>query len=331
MKTAGQLPKVLITNSVPPSVLAPLSGLAEVIQGPADGSLRRREDVLASAPALVGIINQGELQVNKQLLDQAPKLRIVASVSMGFNHMDVALMAARGIWATNVPDAFVESTADCTMSLLLGLARKLPQADRYVRSGQWPDDGFQPGVWDGMLLAGKTLGIVGYGRIGQAVARRARAFGMNIRFNSRQPSDNPEYQPLDALLRESDIVSLHIPLTNETHHLLDVYRLGLMKQGVILINMARGAVVEESALVAALQNGNLAGAGLDVFEHEPNVHPTLLKMDDVILTPHIGGGTVESRQAARQLCAQNVALVLQGKRPLTPVNEPQLDNNLIGE
>ncbi len=314
--------KVLITNAVPADALEPLAGVAEVIQGPAGGRLMSRDEVMWHAPGLHGIINQAELQVDEALLDAAPQLRIVANVAIGVDNLDLDSMEKRGVWATNVPDAFVESTADCTLALILNLARRISQADRYVRAGQWPQDGFQPGVWDGMLLAGKTLGIIGYGRIGKAVAKRARAFEMRVIHHRRTKSRDPAWRSLDALLAEADVVSLHTPLTASARHLMDGARLSRMKRGAVLINMARGAVVQEQALVEALQAGRLAGAALDVFEFEPQVHAALLQMPNVCLTPHIGGGTRESRRAARRLCAENIAAVLQGKRPLTPVNNP---------
>ncbi len=279
-----------------------------------------RAEVLRLAPRLDAIINQGELRVDQELLDAAPNLKIVANVAAGYNNLDGTLMAQHGVWATNTPDTFIESTADCTLGLLLCVARMHVKADRYVRSGAW--NSFQPGVWDGLLLADKTLGIVGYGRTGQAVAKRARAFGMKIIYNRlRPPADDPESRSLDALLAEADFVTLHTPLTPETRHLINARRLAQMKRGAYLINMARGPVVDENALVAALKSGHLAGAALDVFENEPAVHPDLLAMDNVVLSPHLGGGTIESRYAARRLCAENVAAVLRGQHPLTPVNE----------
>ncbi|MBZ0302873.1 MAG: D-glycerate dehydrogenase [Anaerolineae bacterium] len=314
------LPRVLITNTVPDVILEPLHGLADVILGPDGGFTTPRREVLDLAPELVGIINQGELTIDVELLDHAPKLKIVANVAAGYNNLNTDLMAARGVWATNTPDAFYEATADATLAMILAVARFLVKGDRYVRAGQWQKTEF--GVWDGMLLRGKTLGIVGYGRTGQAVATRARAFGMQVLYHRRQVSTDPAYRSLNALLAESDFVSLHIPLVPETHHLIDAARLAQMKPGAYLINMARGPVVDEQALVDALQSGHLAGAALDVFENEPQVHPDLIPLDNVVLAPHIGGGTRESRQMARLLCAQNVAAVLRGKRPLTPVNEP---------
>lgn len=313
------MPTVLITNAVPSDIIEPLHGLAEVILGPDGGDTMPRNEVLSLAGGLDAIINQGELKVDAELLSAAPHLRIVANVAAGYNNFDLDLMTRHGVWATNTPDTFIESTADCTLGLLLSLARRLPQADRYVRSGMWRS--FQPGLWDGVLLAGKTLGIVGYGRTGQAAARRARAFGMSILYTRRQRSDDPEYRDLDALLRESDFVTLHTPLTPETHHLIDAARLAKMKRGAYLINMARGPVVDEAALTAALESGHLAGAGLDVFEREPEVTPALLTMDNVVLSPHLGGGTVESRQTARRLCVENVIAALQARRPPTALND----------
>ncbi len=314
--------KVLITNAVPSAVLTPLNGIAEVLQGPAGGRLMSRAEVLRAAPELSGIINQAELRVDEELLAAAPRLQIVANVAIGVDNLALEAMARRGVWASNVPAAFVASTADCTLALILSLLRRIPQADRYARSGQWPRDGFQPGVWDGALLAGKTLGLIGYGRIGKAVAKRARAFDMRVIFHSRAPSAEAGYRELDALLTEADVVSLHTPLTPQTRHLINAERLARMKRDAWLINMARGPVVDEAALVAALGTGAIAGAALDVFEFEPKIHPALLDMPNVCLTPHIGGGTRESRHEARLLCARNIAAVLQGKPPLTPVNAP---------
>ena len=314
--------RVLITNAVPTDALEPLVGVAEVLQGPSGGPLMSREDVLRLAPDLDGIINQGELIVDDELLHAAPRLKIVANVATGVDNLDLELMAQSGVWATNVPDAFVASTADCTLALILNLLRMINAGDRYARSGKWRDDGFQPGNWDGMLLAGKTLGIIGYGRIGKAVAQRARAFDMRVIYHNRTRADDPACRALDDLLAEADIVSLHTPLTASTRHLIDAARLAQMKTSAFLINMARGPVVREAALVDALKAGLIAGAALDVFEFEPDVHPALLELENVLLTPHIGGGTRESRRAARHLCAENVAAVLQGKQPVTPVNDP---------
>lgn len=312
--------KVLVTNHVPEDVLEPLAGLAEVILGPSGGDLMPREAVLALAPSLDGIINQAELRVDAELLKRAPRLRIVANVARGHDNLDLELMARRGVWATNAGDVFAESTADATLALILAVTRRLGEAERFVRQGLWK--GFQPGRWDGMLLAGKTLGIVGYGAIGRAVRRRAEAFGMRVLFHRRKVTLDPAQKSLDEIIAESDILSLHCSLTPHTCGLLDAARFREMKPGAILVNMARGAVVCEEALVAALDRGQLAGAGLDVFEHEPAVHPRLVQMEQVVLTPHLGGGTRESRAAARRVCAADVAAVLRGEAPMHALNQP---------
>jgi len=317
---ASSPPLVLITNTVPAGVLEPLKGLARIILGPAGGNLMPRSEVLRLAPDLAGIVNQAELRVDEELLNLAPRLRIVANVSIGVNNLDLGLMQRRGVYATNVPHAFVEPTADYALGALLALVRRIPEADRYVRSGTW--SGFQPGVWDGALLDGKVLGLVGYGAIGRAVAKRARGFGLRILYHQRTAVDDPEYVPLDRLLREADVVSLHLPLNRDSDRLLNATRLAQMKRGAVLVNSARGRIVDETALVAALQSGHLAGAALDVFEDEPQVHPALLSMRNVVLTPHLGGGTRESRHRARHHCVTDVARVLSGQRPLSALNEP---------
>lgn len=262
------MPKVLITNQVPAEHLQPLIGLAEIIQGPSPTDLMSRSEVIKLAPELSAIINQTELSVDQQLLDVTPKLRIVANVGIGTNKLDLDSMADRGVWATNTPDAPVESTADFTLGMLLALVRRILPADRYVWSPAWPEDGFQPGRWDSIFLSGKTLGIIGYGRIGKAVARRARAFGMKIVFYDIADQVDTEYRTLDALLLESDVVSLHVPLTDDTHHLLDRRRLRQMKHGTLLLNMSHGQIFNEQAIVELLKTGQLAGAALDVFELE---------------------------------------------------------------
>jgi glyoxylate reductase len=311
-------PVVLITNAIPDSVVEPLRMLAEIRMGPSGGDLMSREEVLHQAPGIDAIINQAELRVDAELLDAAPNLKIVANVALGTDNLDLPLMSERGVWASNAPGTFAESTADCTLALLLGVARRVVEADGYVRSGAWTQ--FQPGVWDGMELSGKTLGLVGFGAIGRAVARRAEAFGLKIIFHAPSQTGDPRYRNLDELVRQADIVSLHVPLRPSTYHLMNAERFARMKRGGIFLNLARGKIMQESALVAALKSGHLAGAGLDVFEFEPSVNPELLAMKNVVLTPHIGGGTRESRQATRKLACANVVEVLQGRKPLTPVN-----------
>lgn len=311
--------KVLITNWVPDDHLEPLHGLAEIIKGPKGGAMCSREEVLALAPELDAIINQHELTVDRELLAAAPKLKIVANVAIGYNNMDLAALKEFGVWGTNCPGVFAESAGDHAMALLLAVARRVTEADAYCRSGQWERDGFQPGPWDGMLLAGKTIGIIGFGQIGRAVARRAEAFGMNVVFHDAATTGDPRQRGLDDLLGASHVVSLHVPLLPETKHLINQNTLSRMPQGSILLNLARGPVVDEDALAEALASGHLLGAGMDVAEHEPKLHPGLVAHPRVVFTPHIGGGTVESRKEARLLCARNVAAVFGGSPPLNPV------------
>jgi glyoxylate reductase len=307
--------KVLWTNAPPPDHYAPLRDLAEVVTGPPVGAQMLREEVLARAGEVDAIVNQAELRVDRELLDAAPRLKAVANVAIGTNNLDTAAMLERGVIGLNVPDAFAESTADATIGLLLAVARRLPEADRYVRSGRWPEDGFQPGVWDGMELSGKTLGIFGFGLIGKAVARRAEAFGMKVRFHTRSPADDPRAVTFHELLETSDALSLHAPLTDKTTGLLERKRLARMKRGAILLNLARGQIVEEAALVEALRTGQLGGVGLDVFADEPQVPASLTELSNVVLTPHLGGGTRESRKRARLAAAEDVARVLRGEPP----------------
>lgn len=324
MKTDSLImkPKVLITNRVPEEHLAPLLHWTDIIQGPSGTALMPRAEVLRQAPEVAAIINQAELKTDRELLDHAPRLKIIASVSIGVDHLDIPLLNERGIWATNVPDTFVASAADCTIALMLAVGRRLLEADRYVRGGDWRTDGFQPGRWDGISFAGKTMAIIGFGKIGRAVAERAAAFGMRIRIHDPMCVEDPRYGGLDEVLGEADVCSLHLPLLPSTRHLINRDKLALLPRGAILLNLARGGVLCEDSLVEALQSGHLYGAGLDVFENEPDPNPGLLSLSQVVLTPHIGGGTRESRHQARLTCAENVARVLKGQPPLNPVNRP---------
>lgn len=312
--------KVLITNDVPDDHLSPLNGVAEIVKGPRDWGLCSREDVLALAPELDGIINQHELTVDRELLAAAPRLKIIANVAIGYNNFDIEALNEFKVWGTNCPGVFAESAADHTFGLLLAVARRICEMDTYVRGGGWEKDGFQPGRWDGVLLSGKTMGIIGFGRIGRAVARRAEGFGMQVRFYDPMVKDDERGRDLDSLFQQSDVISLHVPLSTGTRHLINRDSLRKMKAGAILLNLARGPIVDEEALSNALSNGHLLGAGMDVAEHEPNLHHGLLSQPRVVFSPHVGGGTIESRKQARLICAENVAAALRGQRPPNAVN-----------
>jgi glyoxylate reductase len=313
--------KILVTNQAPKEHFPALKDAAQPWIFAADPlALMPREEVLEHAKEAVAIINQGELKVDAELLDCAPNLKVVANVAIGTDNFDLPAMAVREVWATNAPDAFTESTADAAIALLLDITRRVSEGDRYLRTGDWATDGMRPARWEGPLLSGRTLGLVGYGKIGKAVAQRARAFGMRVLYTRSQAvADDPNYRSIDALLPEVDVLSLHTPLTPSTKHLIDAECLGSMKRGSYLVNVARGKVIDESAMVAALQSGQLAGAGLDVFEEEPIIHSELLSMPNVVMTPHLGGAAREARKAARRVAAENVARVLAGNPPITPV------------
>lgn len=300
------------TFALPPEALELLGEVA----GP-DGW----RDALPGAEALVCQLTD---RVDAALLDRAPGLRIVASAAVGYEHIDVAACRARGIVVTNTPDVLTAATADLAWALLLAAVRRLPQAERSLRAGEFTGWGF----WDylGGDLEGRTLGIFGMGRIGRAVARRAGGFGMRVIYHSRSPLSAEDERALgaervdfDGLLARSDVVSLHAPLTPDTRHAFDRGALARMRPGSVLVNTARGPLIDEAALVDALRDGPLAAAGLDVFEREPIVHPGLLDLPNVVILPHIGSATRGTRAGMATLAARNVRAVLAGDPPLTPI------------
>lgn len=315
-------PHVLVTSYVSNELLSGLPPGVRLTLGPRSDETLTREDVLAKMGDVDAVLCQNELRIDAELLAAAPRLRVVANATAGFDNMDRPAMAARGVWGTNCPASFAAPTADHTLALLLAVTRRLRDADTYVRSGRWRDDGWNPGRWDGVSLEGKTIGIVGYGAIGRRVAARAQAFGMNVVHFDARSHENPGWMPFADMLPISDVLSLHCPLTPETRHLINASSLSKLKRGAILLNVSRGAVARIDDVVAALRDGQLGGAGLDVFEFEPDVPVELFAMHNVVLTPHIGGGTIESKQSAWRQSVRNVALVLSDRAPETPVVTP---------
>src|SRR5438094_6923803 len=310
--------KVLVTRRLPSSVLAKVEAVADVELYTGDatippGELRAR---VADKDALVSLLTDA---VDRTVIDAAPKLKIVANVAVGFNNIDIAYAQSRGVIVTHTPDVLTESVADFTWALILAITRRLAEGERVVRSGQWK--GWALDFMLGAELKGKQLGLVGVGRIGCAVAARAPAFGVRVVYTEPRDIDLPgaENVSLDRLLNTSDIVSLHVPLLPETTHLIDKRALARMKRSAYLINTARGPVVDEEALAWALQQHLIAGAALDVFEREPAVHADLLKLENVLLVPHLASATTETRTAMADLAAENVVAVLAGRAPLTPV------------
>lgn len=319
----NSLPKVLFTLNVPPQHLSPLDGVAELrLPNRHDWNALSRDEILSQISECEAFISQGEVVVDAEFLDAAPKLKMVANAAMGVDNLDLEELTRRGILATNTPDAFAESTADLTLGLILSVTRRIAEGDRFIRTGEWERSGMQPRRWEGALAGGKTLGIIGYGRIAKLVKKRAVAFGLEVIHTRKYPDDHPHCRSLDDLLAESDIVVVLVPLTEETRHLIGAAALVKMKSGSLFINVARGKVMDEVAVVEALQTGKLAGAGFDVFENEPAVHPALLEMDNVVLTPHIGGATDEERQLGRREAAEEVARFLRGELVRYPVNAP---------
>jgi glyoxylate reductase len=309
---------IVTTFPLPEEALGLLARLGSVA-GPAAW-----RDALGDAQALLCLLTD---RVDAALLERAPRLRIVANAVVGVEHVDLEACAARGIVVTNTPDVLTDATAELAMALILATVRCLPQAERSLRAGEFHGWGF----WDylGGDLAGATLGIFGMGRIGQAVARRAAAFGMRVAYHGRRRLPvkeemqlGAEHVSFDGLLATADVLSLHAPLTPETRHVINRDSLQRMRPGSYLVNTARGALVDEAALVDALRHGPLAGAGLDVYEREPEITPGLLDLPNVVLLPHIGSATRETRTRMAMLAARNVDAVLRGRPPLTPVALP---------
>jgi glyoxylate reductase len=317
-------PTLAVTNRLPLPALQLLREAGEVRIDEREEAIPRADllELVTGAEAILTLLHD---RVDEELLEAAgPGLRCVANVAVGYDNVDVAAAARRGVVVTNTPGVLDDATADLTLALILAATRRVAEGDRLVRSGE-------PWSWGmhfmlGSSLRGKLLGIVGLGGIGTRVAERARAFGMRIAYHSRRPAPaeavaalEAERLPLERLLAEADVVSLHCPLTPETHHLIGAAELAAMKQSAVLVNAARGPVVDEAALAEALASGQIAAAGLDVYEHEPRVEPGLLGLDNVVLSPHLGSATVETRTAMAELAARNAISVLRGEEPLTPV------------
>ena len=280
-----------------------------------------------------GVISQLTDHFTADVIEGLEVLKIIANVAVGFDNIDVAAATRKGILVTNTPDVLTETTADFAFALLLAAARRVVEGHQYVHAGAWKR-------WAIDLMVGhdvhhRTLGIFGMGRIGQAVARRGRGFSMRILYHDavRAPEAverelQLQYVPSGRLLRESDFVSLHVPLLDSTRKMIGEPQLKLMKKTAILVNTARGPVVDEAALARALDEGWIAGAGLDVFEHEPQVHPELLKLQNVVVAPHIGSASVDTRREMSMLAARDVVEALEGRRPFTLLN-PQLWESLF--
>jgi glyoxylate reductase len=284
-------------------------------------------DKVRNVDALASLLSD---KIDAEVFNAAPKLKIVSQLAVGFDNIDVAEATKRGIYVTNTPEVLTDTTADFAWALLMAVARRVVEADKYVRSGQWKV-AWHPAMLAGRDVNGATIGVVGAGRIGYAVAKRAKGFGMNILFYDVVPRPEIERDfgakkvDMDTLLKESDFVSIHVPLMKETRHLINADRLKLMKKTAYLINNSRGPVVDEKALYDALKKGQIAGAGLDVFEEEPTpLDNPLLKLDSVVLAPHISSASLETRSKMAEMVAENLVTFFQGKKPPNLVNSDVL-------
>jgi glyoxylate reductase len=316
--------RVYVTRPLPAPGTEPLVAAGfDVDQQPHDRPATRDEllDHAAGADAVLSMLTD---RIDGELLDAAPQVKVVANLAVGFDNMDVGAATARGVVLTNTPGVLTDATADLAFTLLLAAARRVGEGERMVRSGGWTVWG--PTQLLGRAVAGATLGIVGMGAIGSAVAERARGFGMAVAYFNRHRDPEAErrtgarYVPLDELLATADFVTLHAPLNDESRHLIDAAALSRMKPTAVLVNTSRGALVDEAALVESLRAGAIAAAGLDVYEDEPRLAPGLADLDNVVLLPHIGSATTATRAAMVELACANIAAVLHGQPPPTPLN-----------
>jgi glyoxylate reductase len=306
---------VVVTRRLPEGGTDPLLAAGHDV-APNDGDVPfTKSELCAAAGAADGLLCVLTDRIDDEVLAAGgDRLRVVATVAVGYDNIDVAAATARGIAVCNTPGVLDETTADLAFLLILAASRLAADAERDLRAGTWT--GFGVNQYLGHDVHGATLGVVGYGRIGQAVARRGAGFGMQVLHHTRTPTGMPGYvADLDALLAESDVVSLHVPLTDDTRHLIDARRLGLMKPTAVLVNTARGPVVDEEALARALEDGSLFAAGLDVYEREPAVHPRLLAAPRAVLLPHIGSASRATRTRMARMASEGIVAVLAGEQP----------------
>ena len=320
-------PAVLIARAIFPEIIAKLEQHFDVTSNP-DDEIWTPAQFISKLKGKQGVFTTGGERIDAALLAQCPDLKICANMAVGYNNFDVPAMTAAGVLATNAPDVLTETTADFGFALLMATARRITESEHYLRAGHWNKWSYD--MFAGSDIHGSTLGIIGMGRIGQGIARRgAHGFGMKVIYHNRSRlSDELEaqckatYVSKEELLKTADHVMLVVPYSAESHHTIGAVELMLMKPTATLVNIARGGIVNDAALAAALHEKRIAAAGLDVFEGEPKVHPDLLKLANVVLTPHIASATLPTRLAMANLAADNLIAVLTGKNPLTPLNSP---------
>lgn len=316
--------KVFITYKIPEAGINLLRKNGFSVEVYSKENLITRQELIRNvkdADALISLLTD---KIDREIIDKMERCRIIANYAVGFNNIDIDYARNKGIIVTNTPDVLTDSTADLTMTLVLACARRLNEGERIMRQKQFK--GWRPELLLGYELKDKIFGIIGMGRIGLAVARRAFAFGCRIIYYSNNKKSeaeklfNAKKVSLKTLMKSSDIISLHIPLNNKTKTLINSDYLNLMKKTAIFINTARGEVIDENHLISLLKKKKIFAAGFDVYKNEPDINPELVKLDNVVLLPHIGSATVEARSAMAELAAKNVIAVLTGKKPITPVN-----------
>ncbi len=319
-------PRILVTRAIFPEVAQRLSAHFDVHTNTDDADWSRAE-LLQRLQGMTGALTFGLERIDTELLAQCPQLRICANMTVGYNNFDLAAMTAAGVLGTNAPDVLTETTADFGFALLLATARRVTESEHYLRAGQWQR--WRYDMFAGAEVHGSTLGIIGMGRIGQAIARRAaHGFGMQVVYHNRSRLDaaletecRARYVGKEELLKTADHVVLVVPYSKESHHTIGAPELELMQPTATLINIARGGIVDDAALAAALRAGRIAAAGLDVFEGEPSVHPALLACSNVVLTPHIASATTATRRAMAMLAVDNLIGYLVHGKAVTPLND----------
>ncbi|MFQ5673366.1 MAG: 2-hydroxyacid dehydrogenase [Nitrospinales bacterium] len=317
-------PIVCVTNTFPEAGLAVLHPHCE-LRANRSGKRPTPEDLVEMVSASDGIITYLSDKIDANIIDRGRHLKVIANYAAGYNNIDIAYAGQKGVWVTNTPGVLHETTADLAWALILASARQIVPADRFTRQGRF--DGWAAKLFLGRDVHGKTLGIVGCGEIGKAVARRARGFHMRVLYYQRTPLSKDEesalqavYTPFEELITNADFITLHLPLNRDSEYLIGRGELAMMKNTAFLINTARGKVVDDRALVEALRTGKIAGAALDVYENEPALTEGMMELDNLVLLPHIGSASVETRDRMAALAAENVLDVLSGKKPRSAVN-----------
>jgi len=314
--------KVLITDLIPEIGVNLLKEHYDVTMN-SSGHCMTKEDMIETFNNYDGIVTSLTNPIDEDVINACPNVKIMANYAVGYNNIDIEAAIKRSLIVTNTPDVLSDTTAETAWSLLFAVSRRIVEADRYVRNGDWKR--FSANLFLGRDIFNKTLGIVGAGSIGRRFAEKARGYHMTLLYYNRnrdlefEKQYNATYVGMDDLLSESDFISLHVPLNEETHHLIGEEEISLMKESAILINTSRGPVIDEDALIKALQEKRIYGAGLDVFENEPQVPEALITMDNVVLLPHIGSSSTETRDRMSELVAHNIINVLEGRTPITPV------------